>query len=207
MTITITEAAMTSGLTPVNAERVSAPGEPELWVVTGRHSALSRNQAITALTIAEYRATGRGASPHVTQWEQELLVPMMPTDPWALLQTLKAAAGAVRGLPTRHAPPDDINDPITYTITYTAGLADMLRDVGEAVEHLSGFAGEVRDVAAAEATGDHIDTRHWDVVEVRAAAAADKLSHAGDLLHRTSSSAGNVQQEMIRRRDTHEGRR
>ncbi|MFI9591099.1 hypothetical protein [Nonomuraea sp. NPDC052265] len=203
MTITITEAAMTSRLTPVNAERVSAPGEPELWVVTGRRSALSRNQAITALTIAEYRATGRGASPHVAQWEQELLVPMMPTDPWALLQTLKAAARAVRGLPIRHAPPDNTND----MITYTAGLADMLRDVGEAVGHLSGFAGEVRDVAAAEAAGDHADTRHWDVVEVRAAAAADKLSHAGDLLHRTSSSAGNAQQEMLRRRDTHEGRR
>lgn len=139
MSFTITDDRMTSDLTDAVATRVDA--EAGLWTVTGRHGVYTREQAVTAMTVAELRA-------HTSAWpnesiliaslEQELLVTPMPRDPWALLQTLKAAAAAVRALPTREtftAPPFDAN------------LAECLLRIGDAVADLAAATDAISNLA------------------------------------------------------------
>jgi len=78
MSTEITETKMSSDATPHTATARPVPGEPTLWSVTwlpGR--ALTRDQAITAMTIAETVAThADGAEgcwrPHLESWAAEL---------------------------------------------------------------------------------------------------------------------------------------
>jgi hypothetical protein len=57
VTLTITGRQMTSDATEVYASRVGLEVGPEEWAVTGYPGRrLSRNQAITAMTLAEERA-------------------------------------------------------------------------------------------------------------------------------------------------------
>jgi hypothetical protein len=74
MTLTITDRQMTSDATEVYASRVGLEAGPEEWAVTGYPGRrLSRNQAITAMTLAERLAAGYGEDdPHVRNWRAEL---------------------------------------------------------------------------------------------------------------------------------------
>jgi hypothetical protein len=78
MGTTITDTLMRSTETAHTATAWPVPGEPTLWTVTwlpGRN--LTRNQAITAMTIAAYVGRGVGLSddpvwPHIEGWAAEL---------------------------------------------------------------------------------------------------------------------------------------
>jgi hypothetical protein len=57
VTLTITGRQMTSDVVPAYATRVGLEAGPEEWMVTGYPGRrLSRNEAITAMTIAEERS-------------------------------------------------------------------------------------------------------------------------------------------------------
>ena len=75
MAIRITEDRMTSSVTWHTADYRPAPGDgtPAGWVcdrVPGRR--LTRNEAITAMTLSAWEAEGRAADPHCAGWRAEL---------------------------------------------------------------------------------------------------------------------------------------
>jgi hypothetical protein len=77
MALTITDNLMRSDQTPHTAAAWPVPGEPTLWTVTwlpGRN--LTRNQAITAMSLAEHidRNGSRDWLPagHIDAWAGEL---------------------------------------------------------------------------------------------------------------------------------------
>ncbi|MEV0822511.1 hypothetical protein [Nonomuraea rubra] len=188
MSVTITDDTMTSDQNDTVATLVDA--EAGLWTVTGRHGVYTRNQAITAMTIAEYKAR---VTPHpndavfVASWEQELLVPPMPRDPWALLQTLKAAASAVRALPGTDefaAPPfgGDIGECLLR-------IGDSVVDIGAAVDKLADLANE---------RGDDAEVHEWYRAEERASSALPRLRDAGGELHAAGIAAQRAQVEGAR---------
>jgi hypothetical protein len=103
VTTAITDTEMSSDATPHTATaRPVVPGEPTRWSVTwlpGR--ALTRDQAITAMTIAEIVAdrahaqTGTEAwRPHLTAWAAEL--GLTPDEATELLGKSDAARAATR---------------------------------------------------------------------------------------------------------------
>jgi hypothetical protein len=150
MSVTITDDRMTSDLTDVVATLVDA--EAGLWTVTGRHGLYDRNRAQTAMTIAELRAHKQPCANDtimIDAFEQELLVPVMPRDPWALLQTLTAAASAVRALPEseRFAAPPFGGDIAECLLRIGAAVVDL----GAVVDTLSNLAHHIaRDTSFAE---------------------------------------------------------
>lgn len=72
MALTITDDEITSNITTKTARRLEAGG----WMVSGRTKIFDRNQAITAMTLAEVEAEHLQDNPRfahlVLEWEREL---------------------------------------------------------------------------------------------------------------------------------------
>lgn len=137
MSVTISDDTMTSDLTDTVATLIDPAAG--WWTVTGRRGVYTRDQAITAMTIAEFQAHPHTDSEQfIAGWERELLVPVMPRDPWALLQTLKLAATALNEVPDRWS---------TDERSHKADLADFLRSIGYAALDLAAAADKVADIA------------------------------------------------------------
>ncbi|GAA2657622.1 hypothetical protein [Nonomuraea recticatena] len=197
MAVTVNEATMTSDITDTTAARISAPGEPDLWTVTGRHSLFTRNQAITAMMIAEHRAAdGDDDSPHVAQWEQELLVPIIPTDRWALLQTLKLATAAVNELP-RYPEVVDVD----AAISHAGQSRELLAALAEAADNLTRAARRVADVTEELVDADAGECgRWWEHLERQAREGAGQVQGGVSTWRRASRTAEDAQDRLIRLR-------
>jgi hypothetical protein len=188
MSVTINDDTMTSDQNDTVATLVDPVAG--LWTVTGRHGVHTRNQAITAMTIAELQAR-RDRSPHdefrIAGFERELLVPPMPRNPWALLQTLKAAASAVRSLPDADefaAPP------------FGGDIAECLLRIGDAVVDLGATVDKLSDLAH-KAAGD-TDSPEWRGAVNRADEAQNRLRGAANHLHAAGRDAQAAQVEDAR---------
>jgi hypothetical protein len=71
MPIRINDDSMTVEINGVTLDRAERQGD--LWRVEGRPRLLTRNQAITALTLAEWLHSGKDPdSPHAVAWRAEL---------------------------------------------------------------------------------------------------------------------------------------
>lgn len=71
MAIKINEYAMSADVDGVVIATATRHGDH--WTVSNRSGSLARNQAITALMLAEYLATGHGEDdPFVIAWREEL---------------------------------------------------------------------------------------------------------------------------------------
>lgn len=71
MTVRINDDSMAVVIDGVTRDRAERQGD--LWRVDGWPRLLTRNQAITALTLAEWLRSGRGPdSPHAAAWRAEL---------------------------------------------------------------------------------------------------------------------------------------
>lgn len=69
MALTITDDRMTSD----ECDTVATRRPDGRWTVTGRQGVYDYNQAITAMTLAEWYAAGKtAADPRVQGWEAEL---------------------------------------------------------------------------------------------------------------------------------------
>jgi hypothetical protein len=185
MSVRINDDTMTSDASDVIATLVDPAAG--LWTVTGRHGVYTRNQAITAMTIAEFKAR-RVPQPndhlHIAAWEQELRVPPMPRDPWALLQTLKAAAAAVRALPAEDefaAPP------------FGGNIGECLLRIGDAVIDLGAAVDTLADMS--NERGDDSEVHEWYQAEERASSALPRLRDAGNDLHAAGIAAQRAQNE------------
>ncbi|MBP2703505.1 hypothetical protein JOL79_06795 [Microbispora sp. RL4-1S] len=190
MAMEIRDDLMTSDLTDVTAQRVQTT--PDRWTVTGRHGLYDRNQAITAMTIAELRA--RTPAPNteilIANREQELLIPPLPRDPWALLQTMRNAARQASSLTSQ---PEFDGPP------FLGDLAEIAARSGETAGYVGGLVERVVEIVADMSEGAHpddetapFDVRHWAGAEthgVRAVAllreAAEHLQH----MHREAAAA------------------
>lgn len=173
MACTIGEDRMTCDAVPGTVATRIGDG---LWTVTGRHGVYTRDQAIKAMMIAELRSR---THPHpndavcIAAFEQQLLVPPMPRDAWALLQTLKAAAAAVRGLPDSEEFDDE---------PFGGDIAECLLRIGDAVVDLGAAVDALAD-RAAERSRDDDQPHEWHRVEGRANNAVYRLRDAGGDLH------------------------
>lgn len=97
MSTKITETEMSSDMTPHTATAWPVPDEPTLWSVTwlpGR--ALTRDQAITAMTIAEMAAEPAGTRNGAEGWRMNL-------GSWAAELGLTADEAAEMASAPRHA--------------------------------------------------------------------------------------------------------
>lgn len=182
--IRVTDTSMVSDLTRVSATRISS--DPELWIVTGRFGVYSHNQADTAMTIAEIRSAtvpSVGDDIRLANLEQELLIPVMPRDPWALLRTLKGAAGAVRSMTDREE---------FFSEPFNSDYAQVFRVVQETLTRLATFAEDldVQLEELAEQTSD--GTWHEAASGARQAGAFLRMAATGALAayERTSTAQG-----------------
>lgn len=171
MSLTICDDRMTSQDHDTVADRISS--DPELWIVSGRHGVYTRNQAISAMTVAEMRARkipGPNSEILIAALEQELLVPVTPRDPWALLQTLKNAAAAVHALAGGRPEADTISECFLR-------IAETTTELRAAVIALGRRAAERATTAQAGAA------HQWADAGARAAAVAATTEGCDRLLY------------------------
>ncbi|MFI7467535.1 hypothetical protein [Nonomuraea sp. NPDC049646] len=178
MATTISDDRMTSDMSDTTATLIG----PGRWTVSGRPGVYSRDQAVTAMAIAELRAhklPGPNDSIMIDALEQELLVPVMPTDAWALLQTLKAAAAAVRRMATTGQLGDERDG--TQVGTWLLRIGEAVNDLAPALEPLI--------EAATEHVTPEAPDDPWHYIKDEAARAKDVIDWGGEVLRRLGWTA------------------
>ncbi|MEU4228283.1 hypothetical protein AB0F17_28650 [Nonomuraea sp. NPDC026600] len=190
---------MASNKATTTARRISA--RPDLWVISDRPGLYTGNQATTAMVLAEIKARHTplpNDAALIASYEQELLVPPMPVDPWALLQTLRDAARAASSLTETEefevAPfggdVAEIHARTAETVEYLASLGDRCSEIaGEMAEGVTlGAGGQVE--FEPDSTPAHVA---WARSASASLTAAELLSRAAELLHTAQREAAQAQ--------------
>lgn len=189
---------LTSDQTTTTARRVST--RPDLWVVSDRPGLFTGNQATTAMILAEIRARQTPSANdaiRIAHYEQDLRVPPMPVDPWALLQTLRNAARAASSLTETEefeAAPfggdvAEIHARAAETVEYLGRLGDRCTEIAEEMaEGITIGSGQIEFLP--DSTPTHVA---WARSREASRTAAELLRRAQALLQTAHREAGEAQ--------------